>query len=561
MNRRGRPADFSRSSPAPGYSPVTRTGLLVTRTTMDGSIDFQSDFGELDLSADFKEVFAVKFAQELMPRGAWKSPVTARDNLHTVRRFAKFCRLQAPSVTTVEDLTIAVLNDFHVLVAEGQWREFCRLIRGQAGLPGKSESMVSRRSPKLFGRESSYSSDEIGASRKEVWRLVDALEDRLNGVLRLASSTQEGSLGPVIESLLDGDEQAVSLAYSDYRTKCKASKLTPRSLYSLRRALFLSHYECSLLVVACVMERGWNLSTVLDLMKPEPSALPNNTRRGEYNLVLEKRRRGEKDQFEKVSVPFRDEGKRSDILTRIIFLTSPIRSAVKASSLRDSLFLYRSANATSEAHAMKRLSALSTQGITKLHPSLAGVVSVRRIRRTLNVVEQKKPNQNSQQTHDTKYVLQDRAAREAATDSIIAGLNEARSDALARFQGAFEPSSRTLQPAVAGALTACRNPSESPLQADGGNCKQSFLLCFSCSNAVVRLDYLPRNAALWKCLTELRSAVTPDEWALKWRSVLERLEDLAFNHLSTEQWAGALRAITPEDISFVRLVLLGDLDA
>ena len=135
-------------------------------------------------------------------------------------------------------------------------------------------------------------------------------------------------------------------------------------------------------------------------------------------------------------------------------------------------------------------------------------VSLRRLRRTVQVLIRKEPAQNTQQTHDTVYVLGDPAGRDDAPETIVRGLTDAVDHA--RLVGAMRivlgTDAEALvelsdNPELAEALrrgdldtatAACTDFTHSPHSEPGLPCTASFLLCLACPNAVATRRHLPR---------------------------------------------------------------------
>jgi hypothetical protein len=124
------------------------------------------------------------------------------------------------------------------------------------------------------------------------------------------------------------------------------------------------------------------------------------------------------------------------------------------------------------------------------------------------VLIRREPAQNSQQVHESAYVLRDPATLPAAEQVTAQGLTDAVSHARATMKmrmlldagpGQLAIGSAGHQQALAdGALDtatgACLDFTNNPFGTPGQPCTASFLDCLACSNAVATRRHLPRLA-------------------------------------------------------------------
>lgn len=135
----------------------------------------------------------------------------------------------------------------------------------------------------------------------------------------------------------------------------------------------------------------------------------------------------------------------------------------------------------------------------------------------------REPAQNSEQTHESAYVLRDPATLPEAEQVTAQGLTDAVSHARATMKmrmlldaGPGQPAAgaASLEQALAdGALDtatgACLDFTNSPSGLPGQPCTASFLDCLACPNAVATRRHLPRLAWLHRALDELRATAPP----------------------------------------------------
>jgi len=183
----------------------------------------------------------------------------------------------------------------------------------------------------------------------------------------------------------------------------------------------------------------------------------------------------------------------------------------------------------------------------------------RRGRRTVNVVERRAPGQNSQDTHDTTYVMPDARAREAAVPVIAAAAEAARRQA-EQVVLAAELRDAPVPGDAATATADCRDFEDGPYPGPDGRCGASFLACLGCTNARIHPGHHSRLAHLHHALTNLRSAMHPALWQADWGDTHARLEHLS-RRLGPAAWTKALSEVTDDDRDLIDDLLTGGLAA
>jgi hypothetical protein len=123
-------------------------------------------------------------------------------------------------------------------------------------------------------------------------------------------------------------------------------------------------------------------------------------------------------------------------------------------------------------------------------------VSLRRLRRTVQVLVRKEPAQNSPEVHESVYMLPDPATKETAKDTIAQGLTNALKHAqvIVKMRMVLGDDADQLielsdDPELAKAIAngdydtatgACSDFTNSPFTEHGSPCTASFLLCLTC---------------------------------------------------------------------------------
>ena len=198
-------------------------------------------------------------------------------------------------------------------------------------------------------------------------------------------------------------------------------------------------------------------------------------------------------------------------------------------------------------------------------------VSLRRLRRTVQVLIRREPAQNSQQVHESAYVLRDPAALPEAEQVTAQGLTDAVSHARATMKmrmlldagpGQLAAGAAGQQQALAdGALDtatgACLDFTNSPFGPPGQPCTASFLDCLACSNAVATRRHLPRLAWLHRALDELRATAPPATWERDWQAHFLRLATLLEDNTTAAERQAAARAASDADRELIAGLLSG----
>jgi hypothetical protein len=321
--------------------------------------------------------------------------------------------------------------------------------------------------------------------------------------------------------------------------------------------LFLTLPEAAALAVLLVCDQGWNRS-VLDVMTV-PDDMPGAGEDGldVYRAGIVKRRRPARARYSSANLPDTGPGSPGRLIRQAIEATQPARIALAALGAPADRLLVSRRDQFRGRQDMFCLGAPPGDSMRRWAVS-AGPdgqplqVSLRRLRRTVQVLIRREPAQNSQQTHQSVYVLRDPAALAEAEQVTAQGLTDAVSHARATIKmrmllDAGPGRTASLEQALAdGALDtatgACLDFTNSPSGQPGQPCTASFLDCLACSNAVATRRHLPRLAWLHRALDELRATVPPATWEQDWQAHLASAEELAGERDNTvEQLAQMLK--------------------
>lgn len=212
-------------------------------------------------------------------------------------------------------------------------------------------------------------------------------------------------------------------------------------------------------------------------------------------------------------------------------------------------------------------------------------VSLRRLRLSEQVLNQQ-ARQNSESVSEDTYRSPDPATADEAVDTIIDGQADAVAHAKAtvtiRSLTAAEVAAArrdpetaatlldipvsTLKLLLAGSLdtatTACTDFLNSPFAASAGEpCPASFFACFTCTNAVITPDHLPRLVTLLDALDNVATLVAPARWETDYRDHYARLQTILDQNATQAEIGDARHHVTDADRDIVSALLGRNLDA
>jgi len=202
-----------------------------------------------------------------------------------------------------------------------------------------------------------------------------------------------------------------------------------------------------------------------------------------------------------------------------------------------------------------------------------GQVSLRRLRRTVQVLIRREPAQNTARTHEQVYVLRDPATRPEAEQVTAQGLSDAvgharqvmrmrmlldaGADQLTDYTGTPDKAQALAGGSLDTATGACLDFHHGPFSPPGRPCTASFLDCLACSNAVAIRRHLPRLAWLHRILDELRGTLDADVWAQDWRTHFLRLTALMEDNTTSAERDAAARSVSDADRELIGQLLTG----
>ncbi|MFF0474395.1 hypothetical protein [Streptomyces sp. NPDC004284] len=579
MSRRGRKA----SQPtAPQHRPpvLVGDGLVVEHRDGGGHVAVY-DFRALPVSDAMRRSLARLFADRCVP-SRWASHLTSRHHWVHLESFTEYLSELEEPVADLDVLTAAVWKQWALSRRNTQaigYKELTvvrGLLLGDPRLTAETREALSKRISPPKVTETSFEDGEFAEITSRARRTFRSAHLRITENAQHLAEWQSGAFPRGSDEWLLGEALDCIARTGDapgYMSENKGWRITHRykrvlggesSLHTWQR-LFLTRMEAVALGVLLMAEHGWNLSVISRLAVPRatPDAGPDGKRI--YRVELEKRKRGGGRYFETRNLTDYGADTPGRLITQALEATVFARAALH--ELRpgtDHFVVWRTTRPDKEGAPEKSngmgLFRFGITGATAKQWSMAeGFASspFRRGRRTVNVVHRREPGQNSQDTHDSTYVLNDPQAQAAAAPVIAAAAESVVAKAREVTFGA--ELRETADPADQPTATAdCHDYENSPFPSPDGGCGASFLMCLACPNARVHPAHHSRLAHLHHALANLRSVMDPGQWQSDWADAYARLEHL--KRLLGADWDKALTQVTTADRELIDCLLNGDLD-
>jgi hypothetical protein len=594
------PAGYARDrQPGPGSLAVTVAGE-------SGGTEAAFDFSALPGPPALLAACAAGFARVAGPDQPWRAAATCTNGYKAIREFLRWAAALDPAPQAPEEITPAVWAQWRLSRPGTVYGRACQLAVRQwlprvPGVPAATVAASARRIPAgPAPSEAAYTREEFGQIKAAAARTFGAALVRIRagrehlrrwqsgefprpGLREQYRQTQPETVGYVTGEALDVLQRTgdVPLTWAGHRsvTARHARALGGAGPQHTWARLFLTMPEAAALTVLLVCDQGWNRS-VLDVMTI-PDDMPGAGEDGLdiYRAGIVKRRRPPRARYSSVNLPDTGPGSSGRLISQAIEVTQPGRITLAALGAPTDRLLVSRRDQFRGREDMFCLGAPPGDSMRRwaAGAGLAGPdgqplqVSLRRLRRTVQVLIRREPAQNSQQTHESAYVLRDPATLPEAEQVTAKGLTDAVSHARATMKmrmlldaGPGQPAigAASLEQALAdGALDtatgACLDFTNSPSGLPGQPCTASFLDCLACSNAVATRRHLPRLAWLHCALDELRATVPPAAWEQDWAAHFLRLTTLLGDNTTAAERQAAARAASDTDRELIAGLLSG----
>ncbi|MFE9394761.1 hypothetical protein [Streptomyces flavidovirens] len=537
------------------------------------------DFNRLPGNPGLRKDLASRFAARCAPGGGWESVESSRPLWYLLRTFALFLSQQEPAPTGLAEITASHWNAWRLsrtntLLGHKEIAVVGGFLRGDPRLSQPVREVMARRTPRFEVAERAYTPEEFDAIRAAARRTFRAALLRIRENTATLQAWRDGHHRPGTETFLLGELLDALARTGDVPRQqrksgtgqCDKWRLPIRhervlggsaSQHTWQR-LYMTGPETAALGVLFATEFGLNASTIFELPAPRPTPDAGGDGVVVYRVELVKRRRGHR-QSEVRNLADVGAASLGRLITEALEATAHARAYCTGAGGPDRLLVWhRSGNLS---RGLGQFDVGLRQGLMKEWHTEAGLpsASLRRIRKTVNVVNRREPGQNSQDVHDRVYVLPEPQAHAMAMPVIEEGAVEAL-DAARRT---VVQAQLTDAPPGTGAevvTNSCTDLHASPFSTGGSPCTASFLLCTACPNARVAPHHHPRLTYLHQVLEGLRGALDPAVWESEWGEAHARLSDLR-HRIGPGVWAAAGKAVTEPDREIIHQLVNGHYDS
>jgi hypothetical protein len=579
---------------------------VVTVAGECGGSEAVFDFSALPGSSALLAACAGGFARMAGPGHPWRAAATCDNGYKAIREFLRWAAALGAPLQAPEDITPAVQAQWRLSRPGTVYGRACQLAVRQwlpqvSGVPAATIAASARRIPAgPAPSEAAYTREEFGQIKAAAARTFGTALVRIRagrehlfrwqagnfprpGLREQYRQTQPWTAGYLAGEALDVMQRTgdVPLTRAGHRavTARHAKALGGAGPQHTWARLFLTMPEAAALAVLLVCDQGWNRSVLHVMTVPDDMPGAGEESLDIYRAGIVKRRRPARARYSSANLPDTGPGSPGRLISQAIEATQPARIALAALGAPTDRLLVSRRDQFRGRQDMFCLGAPPGDSIRRwaAGAGLAGPdgeplqVSLRRLRRTVQVLIRREPAQNSEQVHESVYVLRDLAARPEAEQVTAQGLRDAVSHARATMKmrmlldtGPGQPAAgaASLEQALAdGALDtatgACLDFTNSPSGQPGQPCTASFLDCLACSNAVATRRHLPRLAWLHRALDELRTTAPPATWERDWQAHFLRLTTLLEDNTTAAERQAAARAASDADRELIAGLLSG----
>lgn len=540
-------------------------GLIVRLSARDGREHFTYDLRPLPGTEELRRSIGEAIARLGNDGGSWQSMNTVRSGTASITRFLRWLDAQDDPPTSLDDLQRHQWNAWvleHPARLGSMHQNLVTtvrvVLRASTKTTPKLRAALNRRTGKAPQSEAvvSYTAEELAAIRRAALRAVQEAEVRIASTLALLRSP---AAGPEEDAAVRRLFQLKQPTLVDFKTLGAWDRAHGRAQpQKLNHMLFLTPHEAWACAVLLMCENGWNLSVIRRMTAPDDQA-----GRGDdfdiYTLDLVKPRRGRQAHMSNNLV---DDGPNSPgrTIQRILNATQPARLILARQGLpADRLILWRA-----PAHRRLDMPILGgTPGINTLHKS-AWVkalphVSPQLLRRAYQARVKRAPTQNSRRVHEDVYLATDAQTREEAAEIIADGLNDALVTAHNHFSLRMLPPEDAPGSSQDTPVAACEDVHHHPLT--GQICRESFLACLGCTNAVATPRHVPRLMYLLVSIDALVQVLPDAVWRTRWAERRAQLASLLSAHTSSAEREDALRNVTETEKLNVQRLLAGEFES
>jgi hypothetical protein len=583
--------------PGAGYtrpSSLHPTGLIVTVFGESGGVEGTFDFTRLPGTIELRCAFAAALDRKSGPAGAWRSGETCRNGYWALRAFLEHLVTRDDAPSTAAEISPAMWAAWRLSLPHNHTaRNRLALLRTVLplvhGLPPETVTAIDRRIAQSPHPTEAYSYERFEQIRSKAavtfnTALVRIRSNREHLRRWYAGEYASGSTDWVIGEALDAILRSGDVPRLGRRCDMlhrHARVLGGRGADKTWARLFLTGPEAFALLL--VASEGWNRSVLHRMRVPDHDPAVGDDKFDIHLVEIHKRRRPVRLRYTSNNLVDTGPDSPGRLMRQAIEATELARQSLELLGRPTDRLLVSRRTGTPDEPFCEGIPGPSVVARFSVEAGLFASertpfrVSLRRVRRTVQVLISKQPAQNTEQTHESIYVLRDPAARAEAQQTIAKGLTDALDHAHAVVMmrimlgdKANELIELSDDPDLARAIqhgdmdtatAACTDFFDSPFTDEPGQpCTASFLWCLRCENAVVTRRHLPRLVYLHRGLNQLRGTVDQAVWDQDWREHFHRLHLLLAEHTTTAEQAAALRTITDTDRTLIDLLLHRGLD-
>lgn len=566
-------------------------------------------FDDVHGPAELIDDLVTALANGSQPGGRWRTLATVDAAVSAARQLITYLGAEFPGVHSIADFGPEVWWAWRAEKdRQARWPGQVNLMRTVLSesprLPETTRKAMRAKAVKPRKRlpeNDSYSRDEFGRIRSAAKGEVrQALRRIRTNTERLHQYREVGDVGDGITFKVSGSQWRTGslLEYLSRNgmlpSQYLANRVVLKGCFDLAgvsnpaQALFPSIREIYCLMVLLVCERGFNLSVMDNLTETSFRASDGASEDSIYTVNTDKPRRGTKRYSAEILA-----GEAGKLWENAVRLTAPCRTtlAVLGTPSEKLLIAHRHKNLVDGGPFRQEW---LTAGIGDHYLADAGLladdgtqlrVSLRRLRLSEQVLNQH-ARQNSESVSEDTYRTPDPATAEGAADTIVDGQADAVAHAKAtvtiRSMTAAEVTAARRDPETAAtklgipvptlklllagnldtATTACTDFLNSPFAATAGQpCPASFFACFTCTNAVITPEHLPRLVTLLDALDNVATLVSPARWESDYRDHYARLQAILDQNATKAEIGDARRHVTDTDRDIVTALIGRNLDA
>ncbi|MFF3342957.1 hypothetical protein [Streptomyces flavidovirens] len=598
MSGRGRraalpPTDY-RKAPV-----LDADGLVIRPVSGTGKPLGVWDFRDSPGPVDFRRALVAALAAQ--GRG-WGSQDTYQTNASTLKLLFKHPAAAEPPVAATEQITVEWWKqwsgDIHVR------RVLAAVVRRAPGVPEATQVFMEtpRRRPSArrgCPRKQAHTREELRRIRDAAAATVRAGRLRIAANIAVLQRWRAGAiergdgdwpLGEVLDVLARTGDLPRSPNSADHAVTAYAERALAfeGNAASLSR-LFPTPAEIGAAAVLLIAHEAWNQSVLKKM--DVPTWWPNADRENPavHQVDTNKPRRGRRRHASNTLVDV-GEGSSGRALRHVLELTAQARTTLEALGRPTTKLLvgHRGLGGAENLRDHEVGKALEgairrwQQQVRAGGVDLPARVHAQALRHSAQAHHGRARN-NTQDTHERDYQLEDEDVRAASRGAVELGLAQALASArqtvamrlVEKAAAADEVSAELVaketgidvevaRQIVAGRLrtpvASCADFLNSDHSTAGMPCAVSFLLCFACRNAVATGRDLPRIAYLHQALESLRSAVTPAVWAADWATHHARIGDFLTTYTTTDARPQLLAPVADSERELIHAMLERRLD-